>query len=188
MTIDVTTTPYGAAAHEALAAAIDAHKATNRLAPVSVIVSSNQVGIAARRALGRRGGVAGHGVRGRRWQLGFLGRLHQGLHDEEQSGGQDEKQKRHGKGWTHAQLLKRPRLMRRAIRKVVRALTDRFFPEEAFIHEIPGPNPDIEGRAGDHVVEEIAIQVAQRGQRTAEHVTIDQCRPVPLPIGSGSCW
>lgn len=58
MTIDVTTTPYGSPAHEALAAAIDRHKAANRLAPVSVIVSSNQVGIAARRALGRRGGVA----------------------------------------------------------------------------------------------------------------------------------
>ena len=58
MTIDVATTPYGPAAHEALAAAVDAHKAANRLAPVSVIVSSNQVGIAARRALGRRGGVA----------------------------------------------------------------------------------------------------------------------------------
>lgn len=58
MTIDVTTTPYGPAAHEALADAIDAHKTASRLAPVSVIVSSNQVGIAARRALGRRGGVA----------------------------------------------------------------------------------------------------------------------------------
>lgn len=58
MTIDVATTPYGPTAHEALATAIDAHKAINRLAPVSVVVSSNQVGIAARRALGRRGGVA----------------------------------------------------------------------------------------------------------------------------------
>lgn len=58
MTIDVTTTSYGSPAHEALAAAIDRHKATDRLAPVSVIVSSNQVGIAARRALGRRRGVA----------------------------------------------------------------------------------------------------------------------------------
>lgn len=58
MPIDVTTTPYGAAAHDALAAAIDAHKASNRLAPVSVVVSSNQVGIAARRTLGRRGGIA----------------------------------------------------------------------------------------------------------------------------------
>ena len=39
MTIDVTTTSYGSPAHEALAAAIDRHKATDRLAPVSVIVS-----------------------------------------------------------------------------------------------------------------------------------------------------
>ena len=58
MTIDITTTPYGSRAHDALAAAIDRHKATDRLAPVSVVVSSNQVGIAARRALGRRRGVA----------------------------------------------------------------------------------------------------------------------------------
>ncbi len=58
MTIDVTTTPYGPPAHEALAASIDRYKAADRLAPVSIIVSSNQVGIAARRALGRRGGIA----------------------------------------------------------------------------------------------------------------------------------
>lgn len=58
MTIDVTTTPYGPAAHRALADAIAAHKASNRLAAVSVVVSSNQVGIAARRALGRQGGIA----------------------------------------------------------------------------------------------------------------------------------
>jgi len=58
MTITVETTPYGAPAHDALGAAIDRLKQANRLAPVSIIVPSNHVGIAARRALGRRGGIA----------------------------------------------------------------------------------------------------------------------------------
>ena len=58
MPITVTTTPYGAAAHEALAAEVARLKAGDPLRPVSVLVSANQVGLAARRALGRRGGVA----------------------------------------------------------------------------------------------------------------------------------
>ncbi len=58
MAVSVHLTPYGPDAHEALAAAVGAAKAGDPLRPVSVVVSSNQVGIAARRALGRRGGVA----------------------------------------------------------------------------------------------------------------------------------
>ncbi len=59
MAISLTTTPYGPAAHEALAERIAAHKTDDALAPVTVVVHSNQIGVAARRALGRRGGVAG---------------------------------------------------------------------------------------------------------------------------------
>ncbi|NIR39322.1 MAG: hypothetical protein GWN79_18210, partial [Actinobacteria bacterium] len=51
-------TPYGPAAHEALAALIEELKGTDPLAPVTVVVGSNQLGVAARRALGRRRGVA----------------------------------------------------------------------------------------------------------------------------------
>lgn len=51
-------TGYGDAAHRALADAIEEHKAADPLRPVSVIVPSNYVGIAARRALGKRRGVA----------------------------------------------------------------------------------------------------------------------------------
>ncbi len=58
MGISLQTTPYGVAAHESLAAAVDSMKAGDPLSPVVVIVPSNHVGIAARRALGRRGGVA----------------------------------------------------------------------------------------------------------------------------------
>ena len=58
MPITVTTTPYGAAAHEAFAAEVARLKAGDPLRPVAVLVSANQVGLAARRALGRRGGVA----------------------------------------------------------------------------------------------------------------------------------
>ncbi|MEO0495337.1 MAG: PD-(D/E)XK nuclease family protein, partial [Actinomycetota bacterium] len=54
----VETTPYGADAHRALAAEIARLKGGDALGPVSVVVSSNQVGIAARRALGRAGGIA----------------------------------------------------------------------------------------------------------------------------------
>ena len=59
MAISLTTTAYGPAAHETLAERIAAHKAADALAPVTVVVQSNQIGIAARRALGRRGGIAG---------------------------------------------------------------------------------------------------------------------------------
>lgn len=58
MAITLTTTPYGPPAHAALAASIDRHKAGDPLRAVAVIVPSNHVGIAARRALGRRGGIA----------------------------------------------------------------------------------------------------------------------------------
>ena len=58
MNIPVTTSAYGPAAHTALAKAIGQAKASDRLASVSVIVSSNRVGFAARRSLGRRGGIA----------------------------------------------------------------------------------------------------------------------------------
>ncbi|MCY4492883.1 MAG: PD-(D/E)XK nuclease family protein [Acidimicrobiaceae bacterium] len=51
-------TGYGEAAHVALADAVKHHKAADPLRPVSVIVPSNYVGIAARRALGMRRGVA----------------------------------------------------------------------------------------------------------------------------------
>ena len=56
--IHVETTPYGADANRALAAEIARLKRGDALRPVSVIVASNQVGIAARRALGRAGGIA----------------------------------------------------------------------------------------------------------------------------------
>jgi len=58
MAITLETTPYGPEAHEALAASIDQLKAGDRLRAVAVIVPSNYIGIAARRALGRRQGVA----------------------------------------------------------------------------------------------------------------------------------
>ncbi len=51
-------TAYGDAAHNALAESVERHKAADPLRPVSVIVPSNYMGIAARRALGRRRGVA----------------------------------------------------------------------------------------------------------------------------------
>ncbi len=51
-------TGYGDAAHSALAGAVRQHKAADPLRPVSVIVASNYMGIAARRALGQRRGVA----------------------------------------------------------------------------------------------------------------------------------
>ena len=51
-------TSYGPAAHEALAAAVDRAQADNRLAPVTVVVPSNYVGLGAQRALARRRGIA----------------------------------------------------------------------------------------------------------------------------------
>ena len=56
--IQVDTTPYGADAHRALAAEIARLKGSDPLRPVSVVVSSNPIGIAARRALGHAGGIA----------------------------------------------------------------------------------------------------------------------------------
>jgi ATP-dependent helicase/nuclease subunit B len=56
--IDATVTPFGAAALDALAAAVGAAQAGDPLAPVTIVVPNNTVGVMARRALGRRGGVA----------------------------------------------------------------------------------------------------------------------------------
>ncbi len=47
------TVPYGPPAQEALAATVAAAKSGDPLAPVTVVVSANSVGVAARRALGR---------------------------------------------------------------------------------------------------------------------------------------
>ena len=58
MSIPVTLTAYGAPVHEALAAEIARLKDGEPLRPVSVLVATNQIGLAARRALGRRGGIA----------------------------------------------------------------------------------------------------------------------------------
>ena len=54
----VVVTGYGPAAHDALAAAVDEAQAGDRLAPVTVVVPSNYVGLGARRALARRRGIA----------------------------------------------------------------------------------------------------------------------------------
>ena len=61
MSIEVVTTAYGPAAHEALAQVVGRTKAGDPLAPVTVVVPNHYVGLAARRALGRR---EGDGVRG----------------------------------------------------------------------------------------------------------------------------
>ena len=53
-----TFTQYGAAATEALAAAVSRAKAGAALTPVTVIVPSNLVGVSARRALATQGGLA----------------------------------------------------------------------------------------------------------------------------------
>lgn len=58
MSITLEITGYGDAAHGALANAVAQHKRGDPLRPVSVIVPSNFVGLAARRSLGRRLGVA----------------------------------------------------------------------------------------------------------------------------------
>ena len=54
MAIDCLTTAYGPAAHEALARAVAQAKGGDPLAPVTVVVPNHYVGLAARRALGRR--------------------------------------------------------------------------------------------------------------------------------------
>ncbi len=63
MTVDLVTTGYGPSAHEALATAVARAKGGDPLAPVTVVVPNHYVGLAARRALGRRehngtGGIA----------------------------------------------------------------------------------------------------------------------------------
>ncbi|HEU4840306.1 MAG TPA: PD-(D/E)XK nuclease family protein [Ilumatobacteraceae bacterium] len=58
MGIHVTTTDHGAAALDALAAAVRAAQAGDPLAAVAVVVPTNTAGVMARRALGRRGGFA----------------------------------------------------------------------------------------------------------------------------------
>ena len=63
MPIDVTASTHGAAALDALAVAVARAKDGDALAPVTIVVPNNTVGVMARRALGRRGGVAaGAGV------------------------------------------------------------------------------------------------------------------------------
>lgn len=54
----IVVTGYGPPAHEALAAAVEKAQAADRLAPVTVVVPSNYVGLGARRALARRRGIA----------------------------------------------------------------------------------------------------------------------------------
>lgn len=58
MSVDVTFTSHGAASFDALADAVRAAKGGDVLAPVTVVVPTNTAGVMARRALGRRGGVA----------------------------------------------------------------------------------------------------------------------------------
>ena len=63
MAIECVTTGYGPPAHEALATAVARAKGDDPLAPVTVVVPNHYVGLAARRALGRRthngtGGIA----------------------------------------------------------------------------------------------------------------------------------
>lgn len=58
MFVTVEITEYGDAAHSALANAVAHHKKADPLSPVTVIVSSNYIGIAARRALAQHHGMA----------------------------------------------------------------------------------------------------------------------------------
>jgi len=60
--IECVTTAYGPAAHEALARAVAEAKGGDPLAPVTVVVPNHYVGLAARRALGRRGHNGTRGV------------------------------------------------------------------------------------------------------------------------------
>ena len=59
MAFDLVRTTYGAAALDALAAAVARAKGDEPLRPVTVVVPSNYAGVAARRALARRHGVIG---------------------------------------------------------------------------------------------------------------------------------
>jgi hypothetical protein len=58
MALEQRTTPYGPAAFQALRAALDELQSGDRLRPVTVLVYSNAVGVAARRWLASHGGVA----------------------------------------------------------------------------------------------------------------------------------
>ena len=62
MAIECVTTAYGPAAHEALARAVAEAKGGDPLAPVTVVVPNHYVGLATRRALGRRGHNGTRGV------------------------------------------------------------------------------------------------------------------------------
>ncbi|HEY2998851.1 MAG TPA: hypothetical protein VGJ43_09780, partial [Acidimicrobiales bacterium] len=64
MPLEVVTTAYGRPALTALRAAVAAAKGGDPLAPVTVVVPGNHVGVTARRRLaaGDLGGVAGRGV------------------------------------------------------------------------------------------------------------------------------
>lgn len=57
-TASVVVTGYGLAAHGTLAAAVEEAQAGDRLAPATVVVPSNYVGLGARRVLARRRGIA----------------------------------------------------------------------------------------------------------------------------------
>src|SRR4249919_719957 len=59
MALEVVSTRYGGTAVDALAAAVARAKGREPLRPVTVVVPSNYAGVAARRALARRHGVAG---------------------------------------------------------------------------------------------------------------------------------
>ena len=59
MPLEVVTVPYGRSADDELANRVLAAKAGGPLAPVTVVVPSNYVGVAARRRLGREAGVLG---------------------------------------------------------------------------------------------------------------------------------
>ena len=62
MSIDLVTTGYGPPAHEALAEAVARAKGGDPLAPVTVVVPNHYVGLAARRALGRRERTGTRGI------------------------------------------------------------------------------------------------------------------------------
>ena len=66
MSVDVLPVPYGEPAARALFDAVVAAKGGDPLAPVTVVVPTNYVGVAARRLLGARDARAGHARRRRR--------------------------------------------------------------------------------------------------------------------------
>src|SRR5829696_1807061 len=58
MAVAVHAVPYGAPALERLDVLVREAQASDRLAPVTVVVPTNYVGVATRRALASRGGIA----------------------------------------------------------------------------------------------------------------------------------